>query len=352
MLGRVVDVAADGADVLAGRGLEDDLAGRDHGGRVREVDDAVRGEALQRLGRVGSEVDGRARGAEGADAVERLAGGGEVLVDDGEPVLVERHVGVGDVAVDQVEEAVGLDRDDAVALGVAARRNVGDPVGDLLRGGELEVRAVLEGGDGGVEGLDLVRLGLGGGADDLGLREGAEHAGVVGVLVGDQDLRDLLGPVAEVGERLQVGLDLRADVDRRVGRRGAEREVLRHAGVDEDHLAAGVDHPVLQAGAVFHRGVEPFRAFAAKGERASHEAVFGETDWDDLDGHLVGLRVSAGHRRDAHNPTRSPSPGQFTNGPKRESRVCIPAAPRAAIQRPPWRGARRSPHPATRGLAR
>ena len=50
MLGRVVDVAADGANVFASWRLEDDFAGVDHGGRVVEVYDALCFEAFERLG--------------------------------------------------------------------------------------------------------------------------------------------------------------------------------------------------------------------------------------------------------------------------------------------------------------
>ena len=43
-----------------------------------------------------------------------------------------------------------------------------------------------------IDALDFVRLRLGGGADDLRVREGAQFARMIGVLVGYKDLRDLL----------------------------------------------------------------------------------------------------------------------------------------------------------------
>ena len=226
-----------------------------------------------------AEPDRRTRGAERTAAVERLAGGGLVFVDDGQLVLVESHVGVGDVAVDEVEKSVGLDGDDAVAARVAGRGNVRHAVRNALRRRELVVRSVLERRHGRVERLDLVRFSLGSRADDLRIREEAQCARVVGVLVGDEDLRDLLRLVAKVGKRLDVRLDFLADIDCRILRRFAKRKVLGDARIDEDDFAPGVDHPVLEARAVLDRRVESFRAFATKGKRTRHETVLGKTNW-------------------------------------------------------------------------
>jgi hypothetical protein len=52
-------------------------------------------------------------------AVECLAGGFLVLIDDGELVGLERGVAVGHIAVEHVVEAVHLGNDDAVAAGVS-----------------------------------------------------------------------------------------------------------------------------------------------------------------------------------------------------------------------------------------
>ena len=144
MFSRIVHVAADGTDVFAGRCLEDDFTNRNDGRRIVEIDDTLRLEAFQRLRRVRPEPDRRTRGAERAAAVERLAGGGLVFVDDRQLVLVESHVGVGDVAVDEVEKSVGLDGDDAVACGVTRREDVCDAGRDALRRRELVVGTVLE----------------------------------------------------------------------------------------------------------------------------------------------------------------------------------------------------------------
>ena len=105
MFGGIVDIAADGADVLAGRGLEDDFTHGDDGRRIVEVHDALLRVAFQRFGRVGAEIDSRTGAAEGTDAIKCLSRGGLVLEHDGEAVFVERDVGVGDVAVDEIEES-------------------------------------------------------------------------------------------------------------------------------------------------------------------------------------------------------------------------------------------------------
>ena len=106
MLSWIVHIAADGTDVLSSRRLEHDLSRRDDSGRICEIDDALSLKAFQRLRRVRAEPDDRTRGAERTAAVERLAGRGLVFINDGQLVLVECHVSVGDVAVDEVEKSV------------------------------------------------------------------------------------------------------------------------------------------------------------------------------------------------------------------------------------------------------
>jgi hypothetical protein len=77
---------------------------------------------------------------------------------------------------------------------------------------------------------------------------------VVGVLVRNENLRDLLRLVAEIGKRFEVGLYLRAEIDSciRIGR--SIGEFRWESRIDENDLAAGVDDPVLQARAVLDRG--------------------------------------------------------------------------------------------------
>lgn len=173
MFGRIVDIAADRADVFAGRGLEDNLAHGNDGRWIVEIHDALLRVAFQRFGRVGAKIHGRTGAAEGTDAVESFARSGLILKDDGKPILVERHIGVGDIAVDKVEESIRLDGHDAVARGVSRRGDVGHARRDALRGGELVISTVGECRDSRVVGLDFVRFRFGCRADDLGVREGA-----------------------------------------------------------------------------------------------------------------------------------------------------------------------------------
>ena len=82
---------------------------RNDGRRIVEIDNALLRVAFECFGRVGAEIHCRAGAAKGADAVERLARGGLVLEHDGKTVLVERDIGVGDIAVDEAEKSVRLD---------------------------------------------------------------------------------------------------------------------------------------------------------------------------------------------------------------------------------------------------
>ena len=83
MFGGVIDITADGADVLTCRRLEHDFAGRNDGRWIGEINDPVLFQTFQRLRRVGAEPDGRTRRAECATAVQRFAGGGLVVIDHG-----------------------------------------------------------------------------------------------------------------------------------------------------------------------------------------------------------------------------------------------------------------------------
>ena len=152
------------------------------------------------------------------------------------------------------------------------------PGRDTLRGGELVIGAVGECRNGRIVGLDFVRLRFGCRADDLGVRERAQFARVVGVLVRNENLRDLLRLVAEVSERFEIGLDLCAKIDLCVWFGRSIGEFGGKASIDEDDLATGIDDPVLQAGALLDRRVKPFCAFSTQGERLRHKAVFRETD--------------------------------------------------------------------------
>ena len=255
MFGRIVHVATNRADVFSGRRLEDYFAQRNDSRRIVKIYDTLLSVALERFGCVRTKIDGWTGAAEGADTVECQASGGQILKDDGELVLVERNVGIGHVAVDEVEESVSLDGHYAVASSVAGSGDVCHARRNALRGWELIVRTVRECRDRRIVWLDLVRLGLGSRADDLGVRERAQLARVVGVLVGDEDLRDLLGLIAEVGERFEICLDFRAEIDSCIGISRRFGELGGKSCIDEDYFVAGVDNPVLQAGAVLDRWI-------------------------------------------------------------------------------------------------
>ena len=223
--------------------------------------------------------------------IQRLARRGLVLEHDGELVLVQRLVGVGHVAVDHVEKAAVLHDHNAVARGVAPGREVGHALGDLLAGREVVVSAVLEINGDDVRKLQLRRLALLAGGVYLRVGERAQLTGVVGVLVGDEDLRDLLRLVAQRRERIHIGIDLPAHVNDGLLVHHLLRHLGRHAGVHQDHLIAGVDQVVLQAGAVLDRGVDPLRPLAAHGEELGHKAVFIELDCLDFHGYSSLVKI-------------------------------------------------------------
>ncbi len=94
---------------------------------------------------MGAAIDGGMVAHELADAVLRLAGGGKVVENHGEFVLIQRFVHVSDVAVKHVEQSVVFHHDDAVALGVTFGLDEVDAVVDFLTVGEIVVGAVGEG---------------------------------------------------------------------------------------------------------------------------------------------------------------------------------------------------------------
>ena len=68
----------------------------------------------------------------GLAAARALPVGGQIFKDDGQFVFVERLVGVGNVAVQHVENPVALGDDNAVAGGVSDRLNQINAVSDFL----------------------------------------------------------------------------------------------------------------------------------------------------------------------------------------------------------------------------
>ena len=98
MLGRIIHIAADGADILAGGFLLLEIhLGEDGRHRMVEVHHALGFKVLIALRRVGAAIHRGMVAHELADAVLRLAGSWQVVEDHGEFVLVQGLVNVGDV---------------------------------------------------------------------------------------------------------------------------------------------------------------------------------------------------------------------------------------------------------------
>ena len=94
---------------------------------------------------MGGEIDGGIVLYEFPYTFQRIAGGLDVLKDDGQFVCLQGGIRVGDVTVEHIVQALVLGDDDAVAVGVALGLNKIDTVGNLLAGREVLVRAVLVG---------------------------------------------------------------------------------------------------------------------------------------------------------------------------------------------------------------
>ena len=155
-------------------------------------------------------------------------------------------------------------------------------VGYLLALFKVRVRAVREIYRHHVGVLKFSRLAFLAGGVDRCIGESAQLAGVVRVLVRDQDPGDLLRLITERFESVHIRIDLAAHVYERLLVRNSVRYFRRHACVDQDDFRPGIDHKVLQAGAVLHRRIDPVHTFTAECERLGHKPVFIESDCADL----------------------------------------------------------------------
>ena len=143
MLCWVIDIAADGADVLARGFLLGEIHFGQYGGYwIIQVHHALGLQVLIALRCVGATIDGGVVADELADAVLCLTGSWQVIKNNRQFVLVKRLIDVGDVAVKHVEQTVHLHYDDAVALGMALSLDEVDAVGNLLAFGEVIVGTV------------------------------------------------------------------------------------------------------------------------------------------------------------------------------------------------------------------
>ena len=82
--------------------------------------------------RVRRKVNGLIFLDKGADAVERVAGGGHVFKHDGQFIFQQSLIGVGNVAMNQIGNVAVLNDNDTVALCVTRREDVINAVGNLL----------------------------------------------------------------------------------------------------------------------------------------------------------------------------------------------------------------------------
>ena len=286
--GGIIDRAADGAHIFPRRLLDHDFAGRGIFDRVIQIHDPLRFEMLITERRMGRAVNGGILADEGADAVQRVPRRRQIFEDDRKLVRIQRFVGVGDVAVHHVKKPVALGDDDAVALGVSLGGQQINAVGDLFGGVEGVIRTILVLHAHDIRTVELQRVRLLGGEIDLRVGEAPQLPGVVLVLVGHEDLRHLLGAIAQGPEGGHIvddaapQVDLRILVDYHVGK------FRRQSRIHQNDLVAGVDEIVLKARAVADFRIEFFHSvFTAQSERLRHEPLL--VEFDCLDFHAASI---------------------------------------------------------------
>ena len=141
---------------------------------------------------MGGEIDGGIVFDKLPNTVQGDPGGLDVLEDDGQFIRLQGGIRVGDIAVEHVVQASVFGNDDAVAVGMAFGFNEIDAIGNLLAGREVLVRAVLVGDAHNVLTREFQRIGILRGHIDLGMGEVFQSRAVVGMLVGKENLRNLL----------------------------------------------------------------------------------------------------------------------------------------------------------------
>ena len=279
VLGGIVNIAADRADVFAARFhiAEIDLRqnGRD---RIVKIDHTICFKIFISLRSVRSAVNRRVIPNKITNTVKRFARRLYILEHHRKLVLVQRFVHICDVPVKHIEQTVAFHDHDAVSVGVTFGFDEINPARDLLTLGEVVIRAVRI-----FYGHDIIKsFELLGGyflrADvDLCVREGLQLSGMVVVLVRQKYLRDLFRLVAERGERFHIAADIFSGENRTV----LVRHFLRHSGresrVNENDLIAGVDQIILQTAAIAYVLVElVYAVLAAEDERLGVKPVFSE----------------------------------------------------------------------------
>ena len=149
------------------------------------------------------EVYGGILADELAHTVERLAGSLFILEDNAQFVGFQGCVAVGHVAVEHIVETVVFGNDDAVALGVALGLDKPNARSYLLGVGEVLIRlAILSAHN--VVAFQFHGVGILGCYIYFCIRKLLDAVAVVVVLVGQQNLRHLLGFVASGCEGFHV----------------------------------------------------------------------------------------------------------------------------------------------------
>ena len=208
-----------------------------------------------------------------AHAVEGFTGCLDVFVDDTEFVSLQGRVAVGHVAVKHVVEAVVLQNDDAVTVGVVLGLNEPDTISHFRCLEKVVIGSILiVSADDAVVLWKFQCIGILGRNINLCIWEVLQCARVVGVLVGNEYLRHLFRLVAEGGEGVHIVGYLFAHIERCTEFLGRSGHASLEAGINEYHLLACINKKVLQRAAVDDLFVKILLAFlTAKGKLLGHK---------------------------------------------------------------------------------
>ena len=228
----IIHITADRADILAGGLCCRDFSDGNGLGRIVEIDHAFGLKILNSQRSMGGKINSGMIVDELAHAVQRVAGCGEVLIDDGEFVCIQRLIGISHIAVDHVIQTVVFHDHDAVSQRMPFGLHKPDAIRNLLCSREVGVAFPAEGNGSQIRipqqflGFTFLYRGV-----DLRIREVPQLAGVIRVLVGDQDLADLFGFVSRVCQRVHIVFDLSSHVDQGLLIRNLLRHLSGHARV-------------------------------------------------------------------------------------------------------------------------
>ena len=179
-----------------------------------------------------------------------------VFIHNGKLIRVQRFIRVGHITVHHVEQSVALRYNNAVAGSMSFGGKQVHAFRDFLRSVKGVVRAILVGHPHNILTLQTQCVRFFRGHVNFSVREAAQLAGMVFMLVCHQDLGDLFRLIAQIFKRSHIIGNLGADKNLRGFVHNHVRKLCRYAGINQNDFIACVNQIVLQAGTVFYVGVK------------------------------------------------------------------------------------------------